>query len=198
MADLVHQERLQPSLLDRLVDRRPDKQVESREAGVLTTSQLRKAVHRDLAWLMNARAHTKDEFIYDYPAVAKSVVNFGVPDRSGQADSRRAQDEFRRSLLDAIRTFEPRLTNITVRIPDLGDDQRDDSFHLEIAGDLWAQPAPEWLTIETDVDIERRQSSLDRHLDGDQLHGPEPEANAADDHDGADAEAADGTGGSDG
>ena len=41
MAELLPQERLQPSLLDRLTDYEPGSAVESRERRVLSTQQLR-------------------------------------------------------------------------------------------------------------------------------------------------------------
>jgi type VI secretion system protein ImpF len=54
MAELTPQERLQPSLLDRLTDEEPDQLQESREKRVLSMSRLRDFVLRDLAWLFNA------------------------------------------------------------------------------------------------------------------------------------------------
>ena len=53
MADLTPQERLQPSLLDRLTDSAPDTKRESRDRRVLSMRRLRSAVLRDLAWLLN-------------------------------------------------------------------------------------------------------------------------------------------------
>ena len=46
MAELSQQERLQPSLLDRLTDRDPERKVESRTERVLSLQQLRKSVIR--------------------------------------------------------------------------------------------------------------------------------------------------------
>ncbi len=54
MAEPLPTERLQPALLDRLTDNEPESRVEAREARVLTKSQLRAAVLRDLASLMNS------------------------------------------------------------------------------------------------------------------------------------------------
>ncbi len=48
MAELTPQERLQPSLLDRLTDDRPQETRESRERRVLSMRQLRASVMRDL------------------------------------------------------------------------------------------------------------------------------------------------------
>ena len=51
MADLKRQERLQPALLDRLLDEDPSNPAESVDKRVLSLTQLRASVLRDLAWL---------------------------------------------------------------------------------------------------------------------------------------------------
>ena len=56
MAELSPKERLQPSLLDRLTDDEPDEQEESRDRRVLSMSQLRQSVLRDVGWLLNTRS----------------------------------------------------------------------------------------------------------------------------------------------
>jgi type VI secretion system protein ImpF len=52
MAELTPQERLQPSLLDRLTDLAPAQREESREERVITALRLREYVTRDIAWLL--------------------------------------------------------------------------------------------------------------------------------------------------
>ena len=73
MAELTPQERLQPSLLDRLTDDEPDRLQESREKRVLSMSRLRECVLRDLAWLFNATRIADREEIERYPFAAHSV-----------------------------------------------------------------------------------------------------------------------------
>ena len=55
MANLadVH-DRLQPALLDRLTDQAPQSRTEAEDTRVMSKSQLRQAVLRDLNWLFNA------------------------------------------------------------------------------------------------------------------------------------------------
>ncbi|HWW69922.1 MAG TPA: type VI secretion system baseplate subunit TssE, partial [Duganella sp.] len=53
MAELTSRDRLQPSLLDRLSDDDSQARLESREQRVLSMRGLRKAVLRDLGWLLN-------------------------------------------------------------------------------------------------------------------------------------------------
>ena len=51
MNELTSRERLQPSLLDRLTDEEPGKAVEGPDKRVLSLTQLKSSVLRDLAWL---------------------------------------------------------------------------------------------------------------------------------------------------
>jgi len=53
MVDLSSRDRLQPSLIDRLIDNDPEQHKESLDARVLSRQQLRAAVLRDLSWLFN-------------------------------------------------------------------------------------------------------------------------------------------------
>jgi type VI secretion system protein ImpF len=54
MAELTAQERLQPSLLDRLTDDDSGSQQEPRDKRVLSMRGLRRAVLRDLGWIFNS------------------------------------------------------------------------------------------------------------------------------------------------
>ena len=47
MAELIPKERLQPALLDRLIDTEPDKKQEPRESRLITKKRLHEAVMRD-------------------------------------------------------------------------------------------------------------------------------------------------------
>ena len=83
MPELTLQERLQPSLLDRLTDDDPQRQQESRGERVMSMRQLRESVLRDLGWLLNTSNLTSVHDLTAYPQVAQSVLNYGVPDLTG-------------------------------------------------------------------------------------------------------------------
>jgi type VI secretion system protein ImpF len=70
VAELSLQERLQPSLLDRLTDNEPDTKVESRAQRVLSINRLKRSVLRDLAWLLNcgSLSITDDLDAYQMPS----------------------------------------------------------------------------------------------------------------------------------
>src|SRR4051794_713407 len=106
MADLMPRERLQPSLLDRLTDHAPEQRNESREARVLTERELRECVRRDLASLLNTTHLAAIEALDDYPEVARSVLNYGIPDLAGQTLSSIDEPQLQRLLREAICSYE--------------------------------------------------------------------------------------------
>ena len=87
MAELSLEERLQPSLLDRLTDTEPDVKVESRAQRVLSINRLKRSVLRDLAWLLNSGNLEMTEDLEPFPEVSNSVLNYGVLDLAGSAAS---------------------------------------------------------------------------------------------------------------
>ena len=105
MAELTTQERLQPSLLDRLTDEEPGVRDESRERRVISATRLRDCVTRDLGWLLNSVQLEATQDLEAYPAVRSSVLNFGIPDLTGVAVSRINVDTLRQHVRDAILRF---------------------------------------------------------------------------------------------
>jgi type VI secretion system protein ImpF len=85
MAELTPKERLQPSLLDRLTDNEPDRKVEGKDLRVLSPQRLRESVRRDLTWLFNAVNLASVQDLSDHDDVARSTLNFGLPDLSGKS-----------------------------------------------------------------------------------------------------------------
>jgi type VI secretion system protein ImpF len=158
MADqLLPQDRLQPALLDRLTDEEPDKQVESREARVLSKRRLRESVLRDLAWLFNATQLEAVETLAKAPYVRRSVVNFGLPAMSGKSASSFDVTDLTRAIREAILTFEPRILPASLAIETLlepGDLDHHNVIGIEIHGQLWAQPVPLEFLVRTDFDLE--------------------------------------------
>jgi type VI secretion system protein ImpF len=156
MAELTTQERLQPSLLDRLADDEPAKAEESREKRVISASRLRDCVARDISWLLNCVNLGIDEELADYPDVARSVINFGIPDLTGTALAGVDAKVLQRQIREAILAFEPRLTATTLRVVIHSDLKRMDqqSLIFNIESEMWAQPIPLNLYLKTEVDLE--------------------------------------------
>ncbi len=156
MAELSLQERLQPSLLDRLTDNEPETKVESRAQRVLSLNRLKRSVLRDLAWLLNCGNLAMTEDLDPYPEVGNSVLNFGVTDLAGSTaastDVRTVEREIKQAILD----FEPRIlaSSLSVKVS-LSDEEMDNrTLSFLIEGQLWAQPLPISLYLSTDLDLE--------------------------------------------
>jgi type VI secretion system protein ImpF len=156
MADLTQKDRLQPSLLDRLTDNDPERKLESREARVLSPSRLRECVRRDLAWLFNTTHLEAMQSLSDYPAVARSVVNFGMPDMAGRTISGVNTTILEQAIRRAILDFEPRLVAKTLRVRLAVDDKQmnHNAMSFDIEAELWAQPLPLRLFLRTAIDLE--------------------------------------------
>ncbi|MBC8735906.1 type VI secretion system baseplate subunit TssE [Paraburkholderia sp. UCT31] len=166
MAELIPQERLQPSLLDRLTDFDPARREESREQRVITAARLREYVTRDIAWLLNCTRHWSSDELTGFAQVGNSVLNFGIPDLAGAAlsgiDVELLQNRIRSALLD----FEPRLIASTVQVSVEVDEARMGSRSLRflIEADMWANPMPLSLYLRTDVDLETGVFHVSQHF----------------------------------
>ncbi len=156
MAELTTQERLQPSLLDRLTDDEPGKLEESREKRVISATRLRDCVARDVSWLLNCVSLDVSTDLDDYPDVARSVLNFGIPDLTGVSLSGINSETLQRQIKDVILAFEPRLTASTLRVTVNSNQKRMDrqALRFNIESEMWAQPIPLSLYLKTEVDLE--------------------------------------------
>jgi type VI secretion system protein ImpF len=157
MADLTSQDRLQPSLLDRLTDEDPHVRQEVRERRLISKRQLREAVLRDLAWLFNCSQLESGVDLSATPLVRNSVLNYGLPGWSGRSASSMDISELERSIRQAIVNFEPRILASTLRVRAVVEGDTLDHHNvigIEIQGQLWAQPTPLELLMRTDIDLE--------------------------------------------
>lgn len=164
MADKMITERLQPSLLDRLTDVNPSSMSESRDERVIDIRRLRDIVQRDLSWLLNTN---NAETLIDrdlYPTVYRSVLNYGVREVSGSYSSKDRAEYIRKSILEAIETFEPRIRrgSAVVEMRTEEASNRETVVSFDIRADMWAEPVPMELYLRTEVDITTGEVSLDR------------------------------------
>jgi type VI secretion system protein ImpF len=162
MAELTPRERLQPSLLDRLTDNEPRQAVESREQRVLSWVRLRECVIRDLTWLLNAENMSSRQRMSDCPDAMQSVINFGIPALAGLTSSGRDVESLERQVLEAIYAFEPRLIHdsVTVRLMHTETDMSNNTLTFKIEADLWANPLPLHLYLQTEVDLDTGEFSV--------------------------------------
>lgn len=162
MAGLTPKEKLQPSLLDRLTDLRPDVRTNTAGVRVLSVDELREGVRRDLGALFNATALETVVDLSDYPNVQRSTLNFGMPDLSGKTASGVDLEELERSLGRAIHDFEPRLLEDTVKVVSDASDGRSHNLMIAtIEAELWSQPLPQKLLLRTELDLENGEVKLE-------------------------------------
>lgn len=157
MATASAQDFLQPALLDRLTDNDREHQTEPRDQRAMSKARMRAAVLRDLAWLFNATQQGNDVDWGPYPHAQRSVLNFGLPALSGKTASSIDSHELERMVHQAIIDHEPRILAATLQVeatttaPLL---DRQNLLSFRITGQLWAQPMPIELLLQTDIDLE--------------------------------------------
>lgn len=156
MAELSPRDRLQPFLLDRLSDDQPQTRVEGRDRRVFSPKQIQASIMRDIAWLLNARAHPEADGLGELAEVNRSVLNFGIPDLTGLTASGLNLNQLERAMVEALRNFEPRIAphTLSVKAVEVGEAGGPNRLAFEIRGEIIANPMPEPLYVKTEVDLE--------------------------------------------
>ena len=108
------------------------------------------AVERDLENLLNTRRSPIPQ-PEGMAELRKSVVTYGIPDLAGvDLASGKAREEFRKTVEDAIRAFEPRFKTVNVKLRDQTGSAR--ILNLRIEGTLHAEPVPEPVVFDSMVE----------------------------------------------
>jgi type VI secretion system protein ImpF len=148
-------ERIQPCLLDRLTDENPEAVKESRNERFISVKRYREGVLRDLIWLLNAKAHTDQDGLDEFPEAARSVLNFGTRDLCGLISSSLDLGTLEQEIAEAMRRLEPRINPGSLSVTAVSGSQKfANGIAIEIRGDLWAYPVPEQLYIRTEIDLD--------------------------------------------
>lgn len=141
----MSQKEIRPSILDRLLG---DQEL-SDSATFFSMNELRESVQRDIQNLLNSRIRflTPDPSL---EAVQTSVLNYGLPDlASHSVSSVLGKREFAQWIETAIRRFEPRFMSVTVTPLDNEDSS---GFAFRVDAKLYADPAPEDVSFDSEVD----------------------------------------------
>jgi type VI secretion system protein ImpF len=150
------EDQLQPALLDRLTDEAPEQKLEPRAQRVISKRQLRQAVLRDLAWLLNSTRLDANMDPATFPLARRSVINYGLPALSGETATSIEISDLERGIRQAIVDYEPRILPSTLRVRalEVGEFENHNVVGIEISGQLWAQPIPIDLLVRTEIDLE--------------------------------------------
>jgi type VI secretion system protein ImpF len=153
VTEIEPRDRLQPALLDRLI------RDEGEAARVISKSELRQAVLRDLSWLFNATQPHAD-WPEKHPALAGTVLNFGLPPLAGTQLSKLDISMLERAIAETIKRFEPRILPETLVVRAVEGASVLDTHNMvefEIRGQMWAQPVPLEILLRTQMDLEAGQ-----------------------------------------
>ncbi|MGB8538697.1 MAG: type VI secretion system baseplate subunit TssE [Acidobacteriaceae bacterium] len=148
-------------VLDRLIDLEPGNQTENPPSRSQSERLLKRAVRRDLEWLLNTRRNCDppDEGLKE---VNRSAYVYGLPDLSALTMATSGdRNKLVKQLLAAINLFEPRLANVRlvqVETPDAAKHQ----VRLRIEAMLRMDPSPEPISFDTVIELK----SGNCHLSG--------------------------------
>ena len=143
-----------PCLLDRLIDEAPSQRAEPAIRRTILLKEYRLSVLRDLRWLLNSPRHLPSEPLYDYPHVARSVLNYGTRDLAGMTSSSLDSLQIEGDLRDAILEFEPRIIPESLHVRLVQGSADEGKIAFEINGQLWAFPHAERVLFRTEMDLE--------------------------------------------
>jgi type VI secretion system protein ImpF len=156
---------LLPSVLDRLLDDRPDQAHDPARSRGQNLAILRDAVRRDLEALLNTRRRCLSP-PPGLDELATSLVEYGVPEfLSMNAQSGEAREQFRREVEQLIRRFEPRFQTVTVKLVE--DPARlDRTLRFRIEALMYADPAPEYVSFDSTLNPANHNFSVIGRNDG--------------------------------
>ena len=157
MPETFSRDRLQPALLDRLLDDAPTEAAEAPEARAIGRQRLRASVLRDLNWLFNAASAWMPDDAAVGEHVRRSTLNFGFPSLAGTLVAKVDLVDMERLIRRTLIEFEPRILpdSLQVRaVPRTDGGGRDGVLEFEVAGRLWAQPYPLELLLRTALNLE--------------------------------------------
>ena len=136
------------SILDRLIDRDPESNVEASLNRAQSVRQLKASLRRDLEWLLNTRRNP-EEPPEGATELERSLYSYGLPDVTAlNYENSRDRARLARLLESTIRTFEPRLDRIKVTALDAGAAGAH-VLRFQIEGLLMMDPAPELISFDT-------------------------------------------------
>jgi|HubBroStandDraft_6_1064221.scaffolds.fasta_scaffold347481_2 type VI secretion system protein ImpF len=156
-------EKVQPCLLDRLVDEHPERREETTGRGI-SISRYRQGVLRDIEWLLNAKSRLAHEGFADFPETEASVLNFGMPDPTGKSTGNATINQIETNIATALLRFEPRIIPDSLVVKSIETSRSATSspnvLAFSITGELWASPMNEELHLKTEIDLETGKCRL--------------------------------------
>jgi type VI secretion system protein ImpF len=139
-------------VLDRLIDLEPGNQTENPPSRSQSERLLKRAVRRDLEWLLNSRriSDPADEGLKE---VNRSAYMYGLPDLSALTMATSGdRNKLVRQIVAAINLFEPRLANVRLAWVETPDAAKGE-VRLRIEAMLRMDPSPEPISFDTFIEL---------------------------------------------
>lgn len=146
------EQRLMPSIIDRLIDLEPLNLSEPAKSQGQVVFEMKISLRRDLENLLNTR-WSCISWPPDYEELDLSLINYGIPDFTGVSmGSPENQKRLIQIVKRAIEKFEPRLIEFSIEINNEIDNvNRTLSFRVD--GLLQSEPFPEQVVFDTSLDV---------------------------------------------
>jgi len=140
MARPTTTEALTPSILDRLIDNDPARQVEPVASRNQVIRELRESVRRDLEFLLNSRRRC-EVMSKEWKHLEYSVINYGIPDYTGANLSHEDDREnFAKLIQKVIMQNESRFKSVSIKVLS-AENSIDRTFRFRIDALLKIEPA---------------------------------------------------------
>jgi type VI secretion system protein ImpF len=119
-----------------------------------TEEALQANVRRELAWLLNTTNLDSAVKLTRYPQVRTSVLNYGVADLAGKAQSRTAVMARASKIREAVIAFEPRLDPDRLSVEVSSKSERENAVTYTITGDIAAAVQSIRVQYLTDIEVD--------------------------------------------
>ena len=129
----------------------------------ITERDLRREVSRDLETLLNCVAMESTIDLSDFPAVRRSVLNYGFPDIAHRTIDELAASDLDVEIERILRLFEPRLLTASLRVTrDKSVDEDELKIRYIVQSDLQCEPLNLPLEFVADVELTTGKIQIDR------------------------------------
>ena len=153
---------VQPSLLDRLTDNDPGNQNRASAEREMSASQMQVILRRDIAWLLSTIRLDEITSLSAHTQAKSSVINYGIRDLSGVSEQNLHSEEIRRTIMTALRQFEPRLEPRSLQVDVIDHEEGDDKglALLRISGHWRNNLFREMVLLEAKIDMQTGNVAL--------------------------------------
>ncbi len=129
----------------------------------ISEATMRAEVVRDLEALMNSIAFESTQPLKDFPAVAKSILNYGFPDVTHRSIDELGAVDLGQDIERVLKAYEPRLARSTIEVVrDTSVDPADLKIRYLVRGELRSQPLNIPVEFVADVEVTSGKIQLRR------------------------------------